>query len=78
MTVGRPTATSARPRAAFGRRAPVADELGLPTCSMGMTDDLEVALAAGTHPGPRRHGAVRPAPATRDGARSAAVVAACG
>jgi uncharacterized pyridoxal phosphate-containing UPF0001 family protein len=34
--------------ATFMRVARLADELGLPERSMGMTDDLEAAVAAGT------------------------------
>ena len=42
-------------------RAALVDELGLRTCSMGMTDDLEVAVAGGLDAGARRHRPVRPA-----------------
>lgn len=42
-----PPGGPAAARAAFGRAAAVADELGLPERSMGMSDDLELALAEG-------------------------------
>jgi uncharacterized pyridoxal phosphate-containing UPF0001 family protein len=38
-----------RARAAFSRCRQMVDELGLDVCSMGMSDDLELALDAGTN-----------------------------
>ena len=46
MTVAAPGGEAAE--AAFGEVARLADELGLEERSMGMTDDLEAAVAAGT------------------------------
>jgi hypothetical protein len=46
MTVAAPGAAAARD--AFGTVARLADQLGLEERSMGMTDDLEAAVAAGT------------------------------
>ena len=46
MAVGRPGPRGARP--GFGRLASLADTLDLPVRSMGMTDDLEVALSEGS------------------------------
>ena len=46
MTVAGPGADAAR--AAFETVARLADELGLEERSMGMTDDLEAAVAAGS------------------------------
>jgi hypothetical protein len=48
MTVG-PTSGEPGPTAtAFGRVRDLVDELSLRTCSMGMTHDLDIAVAAGT------------------------------
>jgi PLP dependent protein len=46
MTVGR-TGRPEDARAGFRRLRGLCDELELPVCSMGMTDDLEVAVAEG-------------------------------
>jgi uncharacterized pyridoxal phosphate-containing UPF0001 family protein len=46
MTVAAPGAAAAR--AAFESVGRLADQLGLEERSMGMTDDLEAAVAAGT------------------------------
>jgi hypothetical protein len=46
MTVASPD--PARAAAAFGAVARLADQLGLPERSMGMSDDLEAAVAAGS------------------------------
>jgi PLP dependent protein len=46
MTVAAPGEPAAR--GAFATVGRLADELGLPERSMGMTDDLEAAVAAGT------------------------------
>jgi uncharacterized pyridoxal phosphate-containing UPF0001 family protein len=48
MTVGPADGGRAATERAFDLTRRLTDELGLPTCSMGMTDDLEVALAAGS------------------------------
>jgi PLP dependent protein len=48
MTVGPTSGDVAATRRAFELTRRLADELGLPTCSMGMTDDLDLALDAGT------------------------------
>ena len=48
MTVGPTDGDVAATRRAFGIARRLVDELGLATCSMGMTDDLDVALDAGT------------------------------
>jgi len=47
MAVG-PTGPPADARAAYRRLTAMADQLGLPERSMGMTDDLEVAVEEGT------------------------------
>jgi PLP dependent protein len=50
-------------RPAFDRSATLADQLGLPVRSMGMSGDLETAVGLRCHHGAGRHGAVRsPAP----------------
>ena len=54
-TIGGPEA--ARPAFRIVRR--LVDELGLRTCSMGMTDDLEVAVQEGSTRVRVGHGAVR-------------------
>jgi len=46
MTVAPPDPEGAR--AAFGAVARLADDLGLAVRSMGMSDDLELAVAAGS------------------------------
>jgi hypothetical protein len=46
MTVAAPGPDAAA--SAFGTVRSLADELGLEECSMGMTDDLEAAVRAGT------------------------------
>jgi pyridoxal phosphate enzyme (YggS family) len=48
MTVGPTSGDVAATRRAFELTRRLADELGLATCSMGMTDDLDLALDAGT------------------------------
>jgi PLP dependent protein len=48
MTVGPTDGDAAATRQAFERTRRLADELVLPTCSMGMTGDLDLALDAGT------------------------------
>ena len=52
MTVAAPApvlaAGGARPAATFELVARLTDELGLPERSMGMSDDLEVAVSAGS------------------------------
>jgi pyridoxal phosphate enzyme (YggS family) len=48
MTVGPTDGDTAVTERAFDLTRRLTDELGLPTCSMGMTDDLEIALAAGS------------------------------
>jgi PLP dependent protein len=48
MTVGPTDGDVARTRHAFDVTRRLTDELGLPTCSMGMSDDLDVALDSGT------------------------------
>ena len=47
MTVGPTVGGPEAARPGSGRR-PLVDELGLATCSMGMTDDLEVAVEEGS------------------------------
>jgi pyridoxal phosphate enzyme (YggS family) len=50
MTVGPTVADAAKSRAAFSLVRRLADDVGLAGCSMGMTDDLEIALEQGaTH-----------------------------
>ena len=53
-----------RPDPASAPCAPLVDELGLTMCSMGMSDDLEVAVEEGSHAGAHRQRAVRCAPVT--------------
>ena len=65
MTVGPTEGGPEAARPAFRAVPAAVDRLGLRTCSMGMTDDLEVAVAGGHHPGPPRDGAVRPPRAER-------------
>ena len=48
MTVGPTEGGPEAARPAFRAVRPLVDELGLATCSMGMTDDLEVAVEEGT------------------------------
>jgi PLP dependent protein len=48
MTVGPTSGDLTATRRAFELTRRLADELGVPTCSMGMTDDLDLALDAGT------------------------------
>ena len=48
MTVG-PTETDTDPRPAFEMLRGLVDRLGLTTCSMGMSDDLEQAVQEGTN-----------------------------
>jgi uncharacterized pyridoxal phosphate-containing UPF0001 family protein len=48
MTVGPTNGDAAATERAFDLTRRLTDELGLPTCSMGMTDDLELAIAAGS------------------------------
>jgi PLP dependent protein len=48
MTVGPTLGDRAATRRAFELTRKVADDFALPTCSMGMTDDLDIALDAGT------------------------------
>jgi hypothetical protein len=48
MTVGPTDGDAEVTERAFGLTRRLTDELGLATCSMGMTDDLELALAAGS------------------------------
>jgi uncharacterized pyridoxal phosphate-containing UPF0001 family protein len=48
MTVGPTDGDATATRQAFDLTRRLTDELGLPTCSMGMTDDLEIALDAGS------------------------------
>jgi pyridoxal phosphate enzyme (YggS family) len=47
MTVG-PTAPAIDPAPSFGLLRRLVDRLGLQTCSMGMTDDLEIAVREGS------------------------------
>jgi PLP dependent protein len=64
MTVGPTDGDPSTTRRAFGLARRLTDALGLPTCSMGMSDDLDLALDAGTTRvrvgtalfGPRRDG----------------------
>lgn len=46
MTVGR-TGTPAEARPGFALLRSLCDRMGLPVCSMGMTDDLDIAVAEG-------------------------------
>jgi PLP dependent protein len=48
MTVGPTEGGAEAARPGFRVVRSLVDELGLPTCSMGMTDDLEVAVEEGT------------------------------
>jgi pyridoxal phosphate enzyme (YggS family) len=48
MTVGPTNNDVVATERAFDLTRRLTDELGLPTCSMGMTDDLELAIAAGS------------------------------
>jgi pyridoxal phosphate enzyme (YggS family) len=48
MTVGPTDGDAARTRRAFRWVRTLADELGLTTCSMGMSHDLDIALECGT------------------------------
>jgi pyridoxal phosphate enzyme (YggS family) len=48
MTVGPTDGDPVTSRRAFDLTRRLTDDLGLPTCSMGMTDDLEAALDAGS------------------------------
>lgn len=48
MTVGPTNGDSVATRTAFRVARGLADDLGLPTCSMGMSHDLDVALECGT------------------------------
>jgi hypothetical protein len=48
MTVGPTDGDPAAARRAFERTRRIAEELVLPTCSMGMTGDLDIALDEGT------------------------------
>lgn len=48
MTVGPTDLDLARTRSAFGTVRRLADDLGLPGCSMGMSDDLRIALEEGS------------------------------
>jgi pyridoxal phosphate enzyme (YggS family) len=48
MTVGPTDGDHLSTRRAFELTRKVADDLAVPTCSMGMTDDLDIALDAGT------------------------------
>jgi pyridoxal phosphate enzyme (YggS family) len=48
MTVGPTEGGAEAARSGFRRVRALVDEFGLRTCSMGMTDDLEVAVAEGT------------------------------
>jgi PLP dependent protein len=48
MTVGPTNGDRIATRRAFELTRKVADDLTVPTCSMGMTDDLDIALDAGT------------------------------
>ncbi len=63
MTVGPTGGSSEDARAGFREVRALVDSLGLAVCSMGMSGDLDVAVAGGKHPGACRHGAVRSAPA---------------
>jgi uncharacterized pyridoxal phosphate-containing UPF0001 family protein len=47
MTVG-PTDPAKDPAPSFGLLRRLVDRLGLQTCSMGMTDDLEIAVREGS------------------------------
>jgi len=47
LTVGPTDGDAAATRAAFEATRRLVDDLGLTTCSMGMSDDLELAVAAG-------------------------------
>ena len=60
MTVGPTDGGPEAARPAFRAVRALVDQLGLRTCSMGMSDDLEVAVEEGTTR-PPRHGPVRPA-----------------
>jgi pyridoxal phosphate enzyme (YggS family) len=48
MTVGPTDGDPGTTAAAFAAVRTLADDIGLPTCSMGMTHDLDLAIAAGT------------------------------
>jgi pyridoxal phosphate enzyme (YggS family) len=48
MTVGPTSGDPASTRRAFDLARRLTTDLALPTCSMGMTDDLDIALDAGT------------------------------
>jgi pyridoxal phosphate enzyme (YggS family) len=48
MTIGPTEGGPEAARPAFGTIRRLVDELGLTTCSMGMTDDLEIAVEEGT------------------------------
>lgn len=48
MTVGPTDGDPAATRRAFARVRTLVDDLGLATCSMGMTHDLDIALDCGT------------------------------
>jgi pyridoxal phosphate enzyme (YggS family) len=48
MCVGPTDEDPIRTRAAFARTRALCDALALPVCSMGMTDDLEIAVAEGS------------------------------
>jgi pyridoxal phosphate enzyme (YggS family) len=48
MAVGPTDGDAARTRRAFSRVRALADELGMATCSMGMSHDLDIALDCGT------------------------------
>ena len=60
MTVGPTEGGPEAARAGFRAVRAAVDRLGLAVCSMGMTDDLEVAVAGGQHPDQSRNGVVRP------------------
>lgn len=48
MTVGPTSGDEAETRAAFGRVREMVDRWGLEVCSMGMSDDLEIAVESGS------------------------------
>ena len=59
MTVGPTDGDLPSTRRAFEVARRLTDELGLPTCSMGMTADLDVAVGSRDHPSSHRFGVVR-------------------
>ena len=69
MTVGPTEGGPEAARAGFRAVRAAVDRLGLSMCSMGMTDDLEVAVAGRQHPDQVGNGAVRASAETLKRAR---------